>query len=117
MQKIGYELLTTILKNCSVQQFEILLNLDLMEVCYWGLQKNEYSEIIISNLNSLFFLLSFGKNHLPLTINGTNMIAEKMIKNGILNLIDKYQSDTSKEVYERCIILLETFFTTVDEDL
>ena len=97
-------------------QFDVMFKLDLMEVFYWGLSNKENSSIIIPTLNSLFFLLNYAKNNLPPNSNDTNIVAVQMTKNGILGLIDNLQYNSNKDVYERCVVLLETFFT-VEEDL
>ena len=92
-----------------------MFKLDLMEIFYWGLYNKEHSFLIVSSLNSLFFLLNFAKNHLSTTYNDSNIIAEQMIKNGILNLIDKLQLHSNKDVYERSLVIIETFFTIEEE--
>lgn len=92
-----------------------MCELDLLEVFYWGLQNLSQIEIIISSLNSLYFLLNYSKNY-QLTSDDTNLIAEKMKKNGILKQLEKLQYENNKEIYERSYILIDNFFTTIDEE-
>lgn len=92
-----------------------MCELDLLEVFYWGLQNLSQIEIIISSLNSLYFLLNYSKNY-QLTSDDTNLIAEKMKKNGILKQLEKLQYESNKEIYERSYILIDNFFTTIDEE-
>lgn len=93
----------------------MMCELDLLEVFYWGLQNLSQIEIIISSLNSLYFLLNYSKNY-QLTSDDTNLIAEKMKKNGILKQLEKLQYESNKEIYERSYILIDNFFTTIDEE-
>lgn len=98
------------------EQFEIMSNLDIFEILYWGLQKKEEIEIVISSLNSLFLLLNHAKEN-SIMNNDLNIVAEKIMKNGILKQIEKLQYDDNEEIYQRSYILIDTFFATIEEEL
>lgn len=112
----AYFLISNILRNSTQEQFEILYNLDLLEVVYWGL-KTEQTNIIIPSLDIVYFLLNYAKNHLSIQNNEINVVAEKIRSNGILHLIEELQKQQSKDVYERSFAILDSFFTIIEEEI
>ena len=116
MKEEAYFLISNILRNSSQEQFEVLYNLDLLEVVYWGL-KTEQTNIIIPTLDTVYFLLNYAKNHLSVQNNEINVVAEKIRSNGILNLIEELQKQQSKDVYDRSFAILDSFFTVIEEEI
>lgn len=110
-------MLSTISRHSSLEQLEEMFKLDLIDVFYWGLYDKELSNLIIPTLDSVYFHLNSMKNRLNLQNNEINIMAETMKKKGVLKLIEELQSQKSKDVYDRAYVILETFFTTFDEEI
>lgn len=114
----SYYLLANILRYSTHQQFEVMLSLespDILEVFYWGLKNKDLPNIIIPSLDNLYFVLNFGKSHTSTSQDDTNIFAERIRQNGILRQVEDLQYVKNSEVYNRCVLLLESFFTLEDD--